>query len=277
MRSLSFLVTNDDGIDSPALAALAGALQPHGRVQIVAPATEQSWIGKAISRRRRLTVRQREDLFTCPAWDVDGTPADCVNLGLGNLVRGRIDAVVSGINVGSNVSLPLILCSGTVGGALEASFHGMHAIASSIRIARADFGAARDPLHSGYRTISDAIKAAANLTADRAVTIARRRKPTRSIVHNLNFPTTTTGDTIIERTIPANVRTGTLFRPTDEPGVYEFIFAMENAIPASRLTDLDSLDAGRASYSVLDFSRLGVAGAVYGPVPRTGTTKAVSP
>jgi len=268
MRSLSFLLTNDDGIDSPALAALAAALQSRGRLQIVAPATEQSWIGKAISRRRRLTVRLRDDLFDLPAWDVDGTPADCVNLGLGNLVRGRIDAVVSGINMGSNVSLPLILCSGTVGGALEGSFHGLHAVASSIRIARPDFAAARDPEHPDHGKITRAIEAAANLTAERAVAIARRRKPTRCVVHSLNFPAETNADTIIERTIPANVRTGTLFQPSDDPNVYEFSFGMREEVAARQLSDRISLEAGHASHSVLDFGRLGVPGGAFGSVPR---------
>lgn len=272
MRSLSFLLTNDDGIDSPALAALATALQACGRVQIVAPATEQSWIGKAISRRRRLTARPRDDLFDCPAWDVDGTPADCVNLGLGHLVRGRIDAVVSGINMGSNASLPLILCSGTVGGALEGSFHGLHAVASSIRIARSDFGAARDPRHPDHGKITQAIEATAQLTAQQAVTIARRRQPGRCIVHNFNFPPDATPDTIIERTVPAHVRTGTLFQPANEPGVFEFSFAMGNELPAARLTDRISLESGRANHSVLDFGRLGVPGGIFGSVPRSAGT-----
>jgi 5'-nucleotidase len=220
-----------------------------------------------------LTVRQREDLFDCPAWDVDGTPADCVNLGLGHLIRGRIDAVVSGINMGSNVSLPLILCSGTVGGALEGSFHGLHAVAASIRIARPDFAAARDPQHPDHRSITSAMKAAAQLTAARASAIARRRKPSRCIVHNLNFPSDTTADTIVERSIPANVRVGTLFQPADEPGVYEFTFRMRNEIPASLLSDRISLEAGHANHSVLDFGRLGVPGGIFGAVPRMAATK----
>ena len=119
MRELSFLVTNDDGIDSPLLAALVAALLAHGRVTVAAPRTEQSWIGKAISRHRELNVRVSTHHFGCAAWEIDGTPADCVNLALGNLVEQRPDMVVSGINMGSNAGLPLILASGTVGGASE--------------------------------------------------------------------------------------------------------------------------------------------------------------
>jgi 5'-nucleotidase len=77
--------------------------------------------------------------FCCPTWIVDGSPGDCVNIALAHLVDAQPDAVVSGINVGVNASLPLILASGTVAGAWEGASHGLPAIAFSQMLPRDAF------------------------------------------------------------------------------------------------------------------------------------------
>ena len=114
------LVTNDDGIDSPFLHGLVNALTEDFEVLVAAPAREQSWSSRSFTRRGDIAVKERTDL-PWPAWSIDGTPSDCVNLACGNLVSRRPAVVVSGLNVGFNVSLPLILASGTVAAALEGS------------------------------------------------------------------------------------------------------------------------------------------------------------
>lgn len=268
MRELSFLVTNDDGIDSPLLSALVAALLAQGRVTVVAPRQEQSWIGKAISRHRQLNVRSRDNLFGCPAWDVDGTPADCVNLALGHLVAGRPDMVVSGINMGSNAGLPLILASGTVGGALEAACHGFHALATSIRMTRDDFARAKQPGGALPEAVNLAVKSVAHRSAALGAEIARRPRPHKFFVHNLNFPPTTTDATPLDRTMPALLRIGTLFHPAPgaEKGAFGFTFGVGDEEPSPLLTDRACLEAGHASYSVLDFGRIGVSGGPHGAV-----------
>ena len=96
------LVTNDDGIESAFLHRLVEALLPDFQVSVAAPAFEQSWIGRAISRRREVEVIQSPSIFPSgvDAWAISGTPTDCVNIALGNLLPKLPDIVISGINIG---------------------------------------------------------------------------------------------------------------------------------------------------------------------------------
>jgi 5'-nucleotidase len=108
------LVTNDDGYDAPGLLALAAALEPVGRVIVVAPDRERSGAGHALTLGRPLRVRETG----AGRYRVDGTPTDCVHLGVFNLTGGRQpDLVVSGINRGLNLGDD-VTYSGTVAGAI---------------------------------------------------------------------------------------------------------------------------------------------------------------
>jgi 5'-nucleotidase len=133
------LVTNDDGIHAPGLAALADAVRPLGDVLIVAPHQESSAIGHALTLRRPL----RLDRHGPNRYAVDGTPTDCVNIAVAVLLEGRLpDLVVSGINTGWNLGDD-VTYSGTVSGALEAALLGAPAIAVSLMRTRDwtfDFG-----------------------------------------------------------------------------------------------------------------------------------------
>ena len=121
------LVTNDDGIDAPGLAALARAVTPLGRVVVVAPDRERSGAGHALTLLSPLRVRSRGD----DRYEVDGTPTDCVHLGVFNLTGGRPPALVlSGINRGVNVGDDGTY-SGTVAAALEGTLLGVPSIAVS--------------------------------------------------------------------------------------------------------------------------------------------------
>lgn len=127
------LVTNDDGIDAPGLHALARACSDAGgHVYIVAPHQNQSAVGASITLRRELHWEQQPDfpVADVEAWHVTGTPADCVMVGLRQIVKHRINLVVSGINHGANVGND-ILASGTVGGALHGHFRSITSIAFS--------------------------------------------------------------------------------------------------------------------------------------------------
>jgi len=126
------LVTNDDGYRSEGLIALADALRPLGEVTIVAPMTEASAIGHALTLRRPLRLEHMSDTL----FAVDGTPTDCVNIAVTQIFRGLPDLVVSGINKGWNLGDD-VTYSGTVAGALEAALLGVQAIAVSLRFSRA--------------------------------------------------------------------------------------------------------------------------------------------
>ncbi len=126
------LVTNDDGYRSEGILALADALRPFGDVTIVAPMTEASAIGHALTLRHPLRLEHIADkLFA-----VDGTPTDCVNIAVTQIFRGLPDLVASGINKGWNLGDD-VTYSGTVSGALEAALLGIPAMAVSLRFSRA--------------------------------------------------------------------------------------------------------------------------------------------
>ncbi len=126
------LVTNDDGYRSDGILALAEALRPLGDVTIVAPMTEASAIGHALTLRHPLRLEHVSDkLFA-----VDGTPTDCVNIAVTQIFGGLPDLVASGINKGWNLGDD-VTYSGTVSGALEAALLGVPALAVSLRFSRA--------------------------------------------------------------------------------------------------------------------------------------------
>lgn len=123
------LVTNDDGVHSEGIRALAGALASLGEVTIVAPHQEASAIGHALTLRRPLRLERVAECI----YAVDGTPTDCVNLGVDVVLRGRLPAlVVSGINKGWNLGDD-VTYSGTVAGALEGALLGIPSLAVSLK------------------------------------------------------------------------------------------------------------------------------------------------
>ena len=134
------LICNDDGIDAPGIAALAAALDGVGELFVVAPITEQSAVGHAITVRT--PVRARPWPFRVPsgevtAYAVSGTPADCIKLAMSKLVPRKPTLVVSGINSGPNTAVNVIY-SGTVSAATEAAILGIDAIAFSLGNWRAE-------------------------------------------------------------------------------------------------------------------------------------------
>lgn len=121
------LVTNDDGVRSPGLKALAAAMAELDRTVVVAPDRDRSAVGHALTLDRPLRAEEiKTDIYA-----VDGTPTDCVNLGIHGLIRQRPRLVVAGINRGSNVGDD-ITYSGTVCAAMEASLMGLPAFAISL-------------------------------------------------------------------------------------------------------------------------------------------------
>ena len=133
------LVTNDDGVHSDGIHILAEALRPLGEVLVIAPHQESSAIGHALTLRRPLRLEQAGE----GVYAVDGTPTDCVNIGVAVLMRVELpDLVVSGINAGWNLGDD-VTYSGTVAGALEGALLGVQAIAISLQRTRDyvfDFG-----------------------------------------------------------------------------------------------------------------------------------------
>lgn len=124
------LITNDDGIFSEGLKCLWRSLADHADLFIIAPAYDQSGVGVGITFRKPLQIDKVVWEKNTPAWKVNGTPADCVKLGLSVILKEKPDLIVSGINRGSNAGRT-VLYSGTVGGAIEGALRNIPGIAFS--------------------------------------------------------------------------------------------------------------------------------------------------
>ena len=125
---MKILVSNDDGIHSPGLLALAEVAAQFGEVMISAPDAEQSATGQAITITRPLAMHPVRSLAGFNAWRVNGTPSDCVALGL--YKWGGADLVLSGINLGTNLGND-VWHSGTVAAAKQAVLLGVPGYAFS--------------------------------------------------------------------------------------------------------------------------------------------------
>ena len=208
------LVTNDDGIDSPTLVPLARALSRLGEVRVVVPATERSWVAKAITRFEVLeTYRTERDGIAMHA--VSGTPADCVSLGVHTLYPDPPEVVVSGINLGLNFGVAFLLSSGTVGGAFEAWIAGIPAVAFSMAIPNDAYGltGAQRIAALGARPAAAAERAAAMVE-----TILREGFPPTVDCFSVNMPAEVAAETpsIVARVTRS--RYGPLFVPGPDGG-----------------------------------------------------------
>ncbi len=139
---MQILLTNDDGVHAPGIAALRVGLMSLGNVHLIAPATEQSGVGHSITFLEPLVCKE---IFQGPerlGIAVEGSPADCVKLGVSALIGQPVDVVVSGINGGLNAGIN-VLYSGTVAAAIEGAFFRLNSFAISLEYdPHADFAAA---------------------------------------------------------------------------------------------------------------------------------------
>jgi 5'-nucleotidase len=125
------LVTNDDGITAPGIAALVKAMKTIGDVVVVAPDSPQSGMGHAITVAEPLRLEEVKMFSGVICYQASGTPADCVKLAVARVLHKKPDLVVSGINHGSNASINVIY-SGTMSAAVEGAIEGIQAIGFSL-------------------------------------------------------------------------------------------------------------------------------------------------
>lgn len=160
------LITNDDGVRAPGLAALARAAQRLGEVTIVAPDREQSGASHALTIRQPVRIeRVAERVFA-----VEGTPTDCVNLAFFKVLERSPDLVLSGINAGYNLGED-VTYSGTVAGALEARILGVPSVAVS----------------TSYQARPEQMDQAARIAVDIAKLVLERGLPMDAFL-NVNVP-----------------------------------------------------------------------------------------
>ena len=238
------LVTNDDGVDSPALLPLVREIGKLAPVRVTVPSRERSWIGKAISRWDELAVTRLErdgiEIFA-----VDGFPADCTNLAVHSLFDGPPELVVSGVNVGLNVGLGFFLSSGTVGAAMEGWIAGLPAIALSVGSVGDDRGWKRGawdaPAHPLWAR-------AARVGADVVRSVRESGYPAGVDLLSVNYPLDADVETPRVITELAPVGYDRLFRrKADGVFVHDFAGGLRDADRVAAETDIAVVRSGRVS------------------------------
>lgn len=163
----TILISNDDGIHSEGIKALARALKRVGEVFVVAPDRERSAASHSLTLHRPLRVEK----IGLNAYAIDGTPTDCINLAVNGILKKRPDLVVSGINKGGNLGDD-VTYSGTVSAAMEGTLLGIPSFAISlVSISRENFD----------------FKNAARFAARLARFILKNRLPKDTLL-NINVP-----------------------------------------------------------------------------------------
>ena len=235
------LVTNDDGVDSPALLPLARALAELGPIRVVVPEQERSWIGKAISRwddvHTRTEVREGITMTL-----VSGSPADCANLGVHTLFDERPEMVVSGVNIGLNTGAGFFLSSGTVGAAMEGWIAGLPAFAFSIGVPDED---RTWKLHAKSPDRKHIWERAAAISAGVVRQVRELGFPDGVDLLNVNFGIDATPETPRAVTEIARVGYAQLFAAKGENRyAHEFSGELPEVIPG---TDVDAVRQGMVS------------------------------
>ncbi|MBN1589663.1 MAG: 5'/3'-nucleotidase SurE [Pirellulales bacterium] len=230
------LLTNDDGIYAPGLAAMYRELLRLGDVFVVAPATEQSGVAHSITYLTPLIAKEVYQAGRPWGWAVEGSPADCVKIGVDKLCPTRPDLVVSGINGGLNAGIN-VLYSGTVAAAIEGAFFGITSVAVSLEF---DEQAAFDRAARLARGVIEQL-----LERDEA----------RSKLYNLNIPTAALRDSPEIHVVPMDVTPyGDEYEKRTDPWGRDYYWATGNPPTAVGVeTDLSVLGRGHVALTPLAY------------------------
>ncbi len=128
---MRILITNDDGINAQGIIKLSEKLNEIAEVTVIAPDRERSATGHAITMHTPLRIEKVAYKNNIEAWWTNGTPSDCVKIGIESIMKKKPDLIVSGINNGPNLGTDVIY-SGTVSAAIEGAIHNIPSIAISI-------------------------------------------------------------------------------------------------------------------------------------------------
>jgi len=231
------LLTNDDGIFAPGLAALEQELQKLGEVMVVAPATEQSGVSHSITFLSPLICKEVYQDDRLRGWAVEGSPADCVKIGVFEFCSRRPDLVVSGINGGLNAGIN-VLYSGTVAAAIEGAFFGITSVAVSLEF-------------DEHAQVDKAAQMAC-----RVIEQILTRKGSGPQLYNLNIPTAAVGQPGTVRVVPMGVvRYGEHFIKRIDPKGRTYYWATSDPPPqpGDHESDLTALEKGFVTLTPLQF------------------------
>jgi 5'-nucleotidase len=234
---VQILLTNDDGIYAPGLAAMQRELCQLGDVCVVAPATEQSGVGHSITFLSPLIVKEVFSEGRRWGWAVEGSPADSVKIGVFELCPRRPDLVVSGINGGLNAGIN-VLYSGTVAAAIEGAFFEITSVAVSLEYSE-------------------------TAPYDHAARLARRiiqqivaNKGLEPHLYNMNIPVAALNGEPRLKVVPMGVaRYGEHFEKRSDPRGRSYYWATNDPPPrvGAHETDLTALAKGFVTLTPLDY------------------------
>ena len=245
------LITNDAGVDSPALVPLLRELTKIIRVRAVVPAAECSWTAKMLSRFAALKVEQRQ-CAEYAVWTVNGYPADCANLGIHTLFESPPILLVSGINMGCNAGLAFLLSSGTVGAAIEGMLGGLSAAAFSLQLKAADYECWRRDRELAPGIVA-LLNNAAVVTCEIVQELLEKGMPGGASLLNVNMPSTTTPVTPRRLTGLTLTDYGAYFTP-DEHGNYIHRYSGLQVRAANETGDIAVLERGEVAIAPLRFA-----------------------
>ncbi|MFK8114042.1 MAG: 5'/3'-nucleotidase SurE [Rubripirellula sp.] len=235
---MRILLTNDDGVYAPGLAALEQQLRHLGEVVVIAPATEQSGVGHSITFLTPLVCKSIHRDGRHWAWAVEGSPADCVKLAIAELLRDDpVDLVVSGINNGLNAGIN-VLYSGTVAAAIEGAFFGVTSVAVSLE----------------YSEDSDFQSAA--VIARNVIGGLLHQPESKGKLFNLNVPTAATEAPKDLKIVPMGLaQYGRSYEKRQDPGGRDYYWALwsEPERPPTESADITELRKGNVTLTPLKF------------------------
>jgi 5'-nucleotidase len=234
---VQILLTNDDGIHAPGLAAMEGELRRLGDVCVVAPTHEQSGVSHSITFLSPLICHQVFDGDRLRGWAVEGSPADCVKIGVFELCPRRPDLIVSGINVGLNAGIN-VLYSGTVAAAIEGAFFGITSVAVSLEYDE----------HVQCAVAARIARSVIEQILERKIAAAQ--------LYNLNIPTAAIRQPTTVRVVPMSVqRYGEHFVKRTDPRGRDYYWATGDPPPqrTDHETDLTALKEGLVTLTPLQY------------------------
>ena len=231
------LLTNDDGIYAPGLAALEDAITDDYQTSVIAPSTEQSGVGHGITFLSPLTAKEVFRDEQRRGWAVDGSPADAVKLGVSEICQLRPELILSGINAGLNAGIN-VLYSGTVAAAIAGAFFGITSIAISLE----------------WDDEMNFVRAAE--IARELIRKIMSLHPPHGSLFNINIPTAALLGEPEVRFVPMSVvRYGEAFERRVDPRGRNYYWASNDPLPppSSEESDVTALADGVITITPLDY------------------------
>ncbi len=231
----TILLTNDDGFYSQGISTLKGELEREHRVWVVAPDREKSAISMALTLNHPLRINQVE----ANVFAVNGTTSDCVNIALQKILPTRPDFVVSGMNLGENLSEDIFF-SGTVGGAFSGHLYGIPSLAVSLVAGLGQYQRQEFDFAAGARITARILERLLECSHD-------------NVIYNLNIPFPTSGQ-IAVTTLGSKRYTPDIIERTDPRGrKYYWIGAGTPNYASAVGSDVWAVKNGAVSLSIIKY------------------------